>query len=262
MNTEKTIKIQAKKALEGNWSTLIAQIMFALLAFITLVFGFSFTMNAAGFYNVQELSNAQKGAATAVAIAFYFAAAAVSPLINGVYRSVCRIVSGNACDSLDVLYYFKKPQRFCKTVILNIISIGLFFIISRLVDVYSLISMLSDKITAANSALTPVMYVLLVLAWVASAAAAVVCYIIFVHYTFLAYGFNENLPIGFFLPKMAVFAVKNLGSTIKLFVGFIGWAALCFFAVPAFYVAPYFLTASAMSAKWLFELEGGNEIVC
>jgi hypothetical protein len=37
---------------------------------------------------------------------------------------------------------------------------------------------------------------------------------------------------------------------------------LCFFVVPAFYAVPYFLTASAMSAKWLFELEGSRDIIC
>lgn len=30
------------------------------------------------------------------------------------------------------------------------------------------------------------------------------------------------------------------------------------FVVPAFYAVPYFLTTSAMSAKWLFELEGAE----
>ena len=61
---------------------------------------------------------------------------------------------------------------------------------------------------------------------------------------------------------MMAFSIKNFISTIKLFIGFIGWAALCFFVVPAFYVVPYFLTTSAMSAKWLFELEGSRDIIC
>ena len=68
-------------------------------------------------------------------------------------------------------------------------------------------------------------------------AGFVVCYIIFVHYTFLAYGFNEHLPLGIYLPRMMAFSIKNFISTIKLFIGFIGWAALCFFVVPAFYAA-------------------------
>ena len=101
-----------------------------------------------------------------------------------------------------------------------------------------------------------------VLAFIVSTAVVVVCYIIFVHYTFLAYGFNEHLPLGIYLPRMMAFSIKNFISTIKLFIGFIGWAALCFFVVPAFYAVPYFLTTSAMSAKWLFELEGSRDIIC
>ena len=107
-----------------------------------------------------------------------------------------------------------------------------------------------------------VVAVLLVLAFIVSTAVVMVCYIIFVHYTFLAYGFNEHLPLGIYLPRMMAFSIKNFIPTIKLFIGFIGWAALCFFVVPAFYAVPYFLTTSAMSAKWLFELEGSRDIIC
>ena len=106
------------------------------------------------------------------------------------------------------------------------------------------------------------LFVLLVLAFIVSTAVVMVCYIIFVHYTFLAYGFNEHLPLGIYLPRMMAFSIKNFIPTIKLFIGFIGWAALCFFVVPAFYAVPYFLTTSAMSAKWLFELEGSRDIIC
>ena len=147
-------------------------------------------------------------------------------------------------------------------MILDVISVGLFFIISGLLNVFNYLSAVSDKIIDNSPSLTAVVAVLLVLAFIVSTAVVVVCYIIFVHYTFLAYGFNEHLPLGIYLPRMMAFSIKNFIPTIKLFIGFIGWAALCFFVVPAFYAVPYFLTASAMSAKWLFELEGSRDIIC
>ena len=139
------------------------------------------------------------------------------PLINGVYRSVCNVVRGRECSSLDVFYYYKKPKLFFKSVILDVISVGLFFIISGLLNVFNYLSAVSDKIIDNSPSLTVVVAVLLVLAFIVSTAVVVVCYIIFVHYTFLAYGFNEHLPLGIYLPRMMVFFNKvTLLPTIKL----------------------------------------------
>ena len=67
---------------------------------------------------------------------------------------------------------------------------------------FNYLSAVSDKIIENSPSLTAVVAVLLVLAFIVSTAVVVVCYIIFVHYTFLAYGFNEHLPLGIYLPRM------------------------------------------------------------
>ena len=220
MNTEKTVRKQAKKVLEGNRSVIISEIMVAVLAFLTGLFAFSLAMSVAGLYDVKNPNQTQQMLTMIFGLVFFAFVVVCLPLINGVYRSVCNVVRGRECSSLDVFYYYKKPKLFL------------------------------------------VVAVLLVLAFIVSTAVVMVCYIIFVHYTFLAYGFNEHLPLGIYLPRMMAFSIKNFIPTIKLFIGFIGWAALCFFVVPAFYAVPYFLTTSAMSAKWLFELEGSRDIIC
>ena len=245
MNTEKTVRKQAKKVLEGNRSVIISEVMVAVLAFLTGLFAFSLAMSVAGLYNVKNPNQTQQMLTMIFGLVFFAFVVVCLPLINGVYRSVCNVVRGRECSSLDVFYYYKK-----------------FFIISGLLNVFNYLSAVSDKIIDNSPSLTAVVAVLLVLAFIVSTAVVVVCYIIFVHYTFLAYGFNEHLPLGIYLPRMMAFSIKNFISTIKLFIGFIGWAALCFFVVPAFYAVPYFLTTSAMSAKWLFELEGSRDIIC
>ena len=45
MNTEKTVRKQAKKVLEGNRSVIISEIMVAVLAFLTGLFVFSLAMS-------------------------------------------------------------------------------------------------------------------------------------------------------------------------------------------------------------------------
>ena len=247
MNTEKTVRKQAKKVLEGNRSVIISEIMVTVLAFLTGLFAFSLAMSVAGLYDVKNPNQTQQLLTMIFGLVFFAFVVVCLPLINGVYRSVCNVVRGRECSPLDVFYYYKKPKLFFKSVILDVISVGLFFIISGLLNVFNYLSAVSDKIIDNSPSLT---------------AVVVVCYIIFVHYTFLAYGFNEHLPLGIYLPRMMAFSIKNFIPTIKLFIGFIGWAALCFFVVPAFYAVPYFLTTSAMSAKWLFELEGSRDIIC
>lgn len=82
------------------------------------------------------------------------------PLINGVYRSVCNVVRGRECSSLDVFYYYKKPKLFFKSVILDVISVGLFFIISGLLNVFNYLSAVSDKIIDNSPSLTAVVAVI------------------------------------------------------------------------------------------------------
>lgn len=262
MNTEKTVRKQAKAALEGNWSIVISQIMVTLLAFLTGLFAFSLAMSASGMYGVENPSQSQRILMTVFGLVLFAFVVVILPLVNGVYRTVCNVANGRKCSPLDVFFYYKKPKRFLKSIILDVISIGLFLIISSIANVFNYLNAVSTQIVESSPSLTVVMAILLVLAFIVSAAVVVVCYIIFVHYTFLAYGFNEHLPLGVYLPRMMAFSIKNFIPTIKLFIGFIGWAALCFFVVPAFYAVPYFLTTSAMSAKWLFELEGSRDIIC
>ncbi len=54
MNTEKTVRKQAKKVLEGNRSVIISEIMVAVLAFLTGLFAFSLAMSVAGLYDSKK----------------------------------------------------------------------------------------------------------------------------------------------------------------------------------------------------------------
>lgn len=58
---------------------------------------------------------------------------------------MCNVVRGRECSPLDVFYYYKKPKLFFKSVILDVISVGLFFIISGLLNVFNYLSAVSDK---------------------------------------------------------------------------------------------------------------------
>ena len=223
MNTEKTVRKQAKKVLEGNRSVIISEVMVAVLAFLTGLFAFSLAMSVAGLYAVKNPNQTQQMLTMIFGLVFFAFVVVCLPLINGVYRSVCNAVRGRECSPLDVFYYYKKPKLFFKSVILDVISVGLFFIISGLLNVFNYLSAVSDKIIDNSPSLTAVVAVLLVLAFIVSTAVVVVCYIIFVHYTFLAYGFNARSLYsendGFFnkelhLHNKAVYRLYRLGGFV------------------------------------------------
>ncbi len=89
MNTEKTVRKQAKKVLEGNRSVIISEVMVAVLAFLTGLFAFSLAMSVAGLYGVRKNPNQAQQMLTMIFGLVFFAFVVVClPLINGVYRSV------------------------------------------------------------------------------------------------------------------------------------------------------------------------------
>ena len=106
MNTEKTVRKQAKKVLEGNRSVIISEVMVAVLAFLTGLFAFSLAMSVAGLYDVKNPNQTQQMLTMVFGLVFLAFVVVCLPLINGVYRSVCNVVRGRECSPLDVFYYY------------------------------------------------------------------------------------------------------------------------------------------------------------
>ena len=94
MNTEKTVRKQAKAVLEGNRSVVISQIMVTLLAFLTGLFAFSLAMSASGMYGVKNPSQSQRILMTVFGLILFAFVVVILPLVNGVYRTVCNVVRG------------------------------------------------------------------------------------------------------------------------------------------------------------------------
>ena len=72
MNTEKTVRKQAKKVLEGNRSVIISEVMVTVLAFLTGLFAFSLAMSVAGLYDVKNPNQSRVPDPPANTIPFIF----------------------------------------------------------------------------------------------------------------------------------------------------------------------------------------------
>lgn len=263
MNTEKTIKIQAKRVLEGNWFTVITAVVAVLIGVILLEGISSLIMIALNTFDMNTLEIAEGGTIKALVINFamYCVMFLLSPVVNGVYKIVCDISKTGKSDITGLFYYFRNRKYF-KTLRVNFLILVVFMFFSSIFNVYSYVSLVSDAILKNNPSFDIIIDILLVLSWIITAVLITLFYIVFVNYSMLAYAFDDSRSVIMCTFGMYLFSIKNLGAALKLVISFLGWIALCFFVVPAFYVFPYIMTSMAVSAKWLFALDKDLIKIC
>ena len=91
MNTEKTVRKQAKKVLEGNLSVIISEVMVAVLAFLTGLFAFSLAMSVAGLYDVKNPNQTQQ-MLTMIFVLFCCSGILCRTLFSDNLCNVCKMV--------------------------------------------------------------------------------------------------------------------------------------------------------------------------
>ncbi len=263
MSTEKTIRNQAKKLLEGNWLMVTASII-ALFTTVILVQSLAYiAMFVFGVFDLDtfEPIKSREWIAGISFLGMLVLLFFLSPMLNGLYKIFCSIAlygKGGADD----LFFFFRNKRYYKTLRLNFAVLGVFFAFCAIFNVYGYVSYFAQTILQDNSSFDIIINILLVLSQIVTAAAMIFAYFIFVHYSLIAYSFNDSKRVADYTVGMYSFSLANLGATIKMIPAFIGWAALCFFVVPAFYVLPYFMMSMTVSAKWLFALGKERGLLC
>lgn len=263
MSTEQTIRIQAKQSLKGNWGLLIAAVIFISIIMLFL----NSVSNVIGlFFKVFDTDtgmvlNNKQWIYQIISCGMAVPALLATPLINGAYKMFYNISQNSKTEMSDLFYYFRGMSRYLKTLSLNILISLMYFVISYGLDCYAYVSAFSGK-SLQNGLTTDIMTLALLGAMVVSVAIKFLAYFIFVHFVLFAYAQDDSKKVLHYVFGICSFSVKHLGETIKLLFTFLGWIALCFFVVPAFYVLPYIMTSFATSAKWLFALEKDRGLLC
>ncbi len=257
MSIEKTVKNQAKKQLCGNWIFIICGVIAISLVLIAAQCISDIIMLAFDAIDMNTFEAKSSAGLTVVlaSLTMYAIVFLLSPLLNGLYKIVCNISLKKSAEITDLFYFFKN-KRYLKTILLNFFLFAVFGIFSCIFNVSGYISYFLEPFLEENPSFEILFNIIYVLAWFISAAAVFTVYLVFVHYQLTAYAINDSLPIIKYAFGMYLFAFKNLGAALKLILSFIGWIALCFFVVPAFYVLPYLMTSMAVSAKWLMAIDG------
>ncbi len=261
MKTEQIIKKQARGAMRGNMSMLIAAAGLVSLVLLLLeyleylafyiegVVDFDTGFVADGFQTYYVLT------VSGFAVAVLFA----SPLLNGFLRMAADTAIKKECRSADVFYCFKSFRLYFKTVLFNLALYLLVASASSVLNLSGLLSWLLPDIFDAEMSFK-VESILTVLAAVVTFILRIIVFLIFAYYPLLAYAIKGEMRISSAF-KMLGFSIKHFPQAFKLTLSFTGWFALCFFVVPVIYVAPYFAVSSAMSARWLLELDGSRREV-
>ncbi len=262
MKTEQMIRRQARAAMKGNMSKLIAAMGFVALTFLTIEYIKYFVLHLTGNIDFQsgEAFDSRSVLYLGIISAYVVIVLFLSPLLNGFLKSAANTAQKKKCESTDLFYYFKGAGRFFKTVLYNLLLGMLYFAVSGALNLSGYMDVFFHSWYNQAPAWNVDSF-LVVLAGVVTAFIRILVFMIFVHYPLMAKALNDDIGIKDGVFSMLAFSVKNFRHIFKLAFSFIGWFALCFFVVPAIYVIPYFSVASLTSAKWLFALDkrGGEK---
>ncbi len=262
MTTEKIVMQQARKALRGNLSKLIAAAGLTMLAFLLVEYLEYFVGVLLGVPDIDsgEQLPFDNPAALAVALGFTAVLLLAMPLLNGFLRMAATTAVRKECASRDIFYYFRSAGLYFKTVLVDFLLYALWSLAAALLNASGILGALVPELFQVDTPFT-VQHYLTVLAAVVTVLLRVILYMLLAHYPLLAYALNENRSVGQCVFGTIGFSFRHFGQLLRLMFRFIGWFALCFFVVPALYVLPYFSVASLMSARWLLELDnGGSDI--
>ena len=259
MKTEQLIKQQARAALHGNMSQLIAGAGVTAAVFLLWEFIEYFALNELGV-DTENLMESGKWAAVPVIVVFMALVLFSTPLINGFLRMAASVASRGKCDSLDVFYFFKTPALFFKTVVINMLLMLMVTLSSAVLNFSGWLSWALPDYFGASPGLTAE-FALTAFVTVLTMLLRVLLYMLFAHYPLMRYALSENIGVTDCVFGTLGFSLRHFGKLFRLALSFIGWFALCFFVVPVLYVLPYFSVAAANSARWLLKMDGiGGEV--
>lgn len=265
MSTERTIKHQTKKLLVGNWSNIIAIVVFACVILIAVDTLSTLAAFLLGVYNSSgEIvrSGNKEFLLNCIYIGEFFILILLSPVVNGIFKMFCNVSLYGKTEISDAFIYFKNCYRYFKTCLFNLIVSSLFILLSALTDfAYGALEDAVGK-NLQDLANFDIISFMLIIVFAAVIVLKMLFYLIFVHYQIFAYATFDNISILKCTFGMYGFAFRHLGSAIKLLFSFTGWILLCFFVVPAFYVLPYLAVSMANSAKWLFAYDKDRGLLC
>ena len=253
MSTEKIIRSQAKKSLNGNWTAAVSG-LFVLLAevFLTVVF-YSMLTGLTGVFDGEKLKPGAEPIMIIILALTFLLSFALSPFGNGFYRLCYNIASDRSDGLRDVFYFFSGTKQYFKALQFNVIItfkkllysiIGFApYIIFEIIKSFIVMTNPSDSLTQTLGVVEAVLF----------AVCAVAAVIINIRLIIPEFVFVDNFEANVF-DIAKVISKKHLKEYYKLIATFIIWILSCMFVLPALYVIPYLTTSLGTTSKWLINM--------
>lgn len=253
MNTEKIIRSQAKKSLNGNWAVAVSG-LFVLLAelFLVTVF-YSILTGLTGLYDGEKLKPGAEPIMIIILVFTLLLCFALSPFENGFYRLCYNIASDRSDGLRDMFYFFSGTKQYFKALQFNII-IALKKILYSIIGFapYIFFEIIKSIVlmTASSASLTQTFGVVEAIIFAVCTVATVIINIRLVIPEFV---FVDNFEANVFDIAKAI-SKKHIKEYYKLIATFIIWILSCMFVLPALYVIPYLTTSLGTTSKWLINM--------
>ena len=262
MSIEKEIKRQARASLRGNMSKLIAGAGLTALVLVLLEYTEYLFFYATGVMNWETGAVADTDTPAFYIVTGVFLAAMLlaSPVLNGFLRMAVQTAVKKECRSTDVFYYFTASTRYFKTVLINLLLFFGISVVSSVLNISGWLQLVSPEWFDAASGFTPER-ILTVFTGAVTWLVRILAFMLLAHYPLLSYAFDETQSVKHCVFDTLPFSFRHFWQLLRLAFSFTGWFALCFFVVPALYVVPYYTVAAADSARWLFQMENGGEVL-
>ena len=240
MKREKLIKQQARAALKGNLSSLVAAMGMIALCVTTLVMLFYLLVIALRLIDVEsdELKTGMELPFACVYIFCCMLGVTAVPMVNGFMRMAADAAAKGSCEVAELFYYYRSPLRFFKSVVVDMGLLVLFAVLTAPAEIaVKLLADSGDFLVIASTVVSVIWKILI--------------FIFFIRYPLAAFALDDRRGIFRYLFCYIGFSFRRSGALIRLLFSMLGWIALCFFVVPAVYSIPYLEVALMNSARWL-----------
>ncbi len=270
MTAEKKIKIQAKKALTGNWPGAVG----ATLLFLSIIFFITIPADVA-FISIEAFleslvkhfepikiicDNFNIAYSLLMPVIALFSLIIVSPVFTGILRYFYLLAKHSDPDFAEIF-------RYCGKKYFRVFSLNFSFLVRCFLRIfipllpYMIISTTMDILTYSKESLAfsdtmwyAISYALLFLGIIVAVRLCTGHFLSF--YTLFEDESMSNSEIFVFSKN----SMKTFGnSLLRLTVSMSPWIILCITVIPVIFVLPYILTSASVSAKWIIALKFNNK---
>ncbi len=257
MKIERIIRNQAKDKLKNNWTGAVSALFVFFGFVIALVLLFEILISIFKVYDIN--GDFKKSAETTLNVILVVTLAAgmfLTPVKNGFFKYFYELSNTGESNLRTVFYFFFGIKRYFKTVLFNLIIMGITILNITITLlpywILKIIDIAVDLFPNVAAEQTGFIIYSILLGLGITAGIILSLRLIFIEFLYI---YKDNMNLGFYFGKKATkLSIKHHKDYIILVFTFTLWIILCFFVFPALYVIPYLTESLATSSKWLIKL--------